>query len=279
MSKIDISCGSENFPINLEDVKLQTKLSNFQYVCCNIPGPGTYTMDFEDQLQGCTCPGKSCDISVNTKCTCMTYGSSYTADARLHKMPSSKKEITVFNECNSLCTCSSSCTNRVVQHGITTRLEVFWVEDKGLCLRTLEPIECGKFVCEYAGEVLTREEAKRRAEKQNKDDMNYIFVLNEHFTSGIHTTYIDPCKIGNVGRFISHSCEPNLSIYPVRVHNLVPKVCLFTARDICANEELTYDYGQNDDQLQRNTEGDKKICKCKSDACKGFLPFDLSVLK
>lgn len=209
----------------------------------------------------------------------MRFGPTYTSDGRLSKLPSTDIEKGVFNECNSFCTCSKTCPNRVVQHGIRTRLEVFWSAEKGLCLRTLEPIKCGSFVCEYAGEVLTKKEAKRRAELLSRDDMNYIFVLNEHVASGVLTTYIDPCYFGNIGRFINHSCEPNLAVYTVRVHNLVPKVCLFSSRDISANEELTYNYGQTEDQDDPFPDRPQKICKCKSEKCKGFLPFDLSVLK
>jgi histone-lysine N-methyltransferase SETMAR len=206
----------------------------------------------------------------------MKYGPSYTCDGRLRKTVSTGNELSVLNECNLLCTCPESCSNRLVQRGIKHRLEVFKSDGKGFCLRTLEAIDCGEFVCEYAGEILTREEAKTRFDKQETRDMNYIFMLNEHFTSGVHTTFIDPCKTGNIGRFISHSCEPNLSVYPVRVHNRVPKVCLFAARDICENEELTYSYGQSFSGI---TDGDKKICKCNSEKCRGFLPVDLSVLK
>lgn len=283
-------------------------------MCCNIPGPGTDTEDFEDQIQGCSCTGIECDTSHSTSCTvivddashgpsctgvvcdasvgtsytgiecdssrrtscsCMKYGSSYTADGKINV---GTQGIHVFNECNSLCNCSSSCSNRLVQHGMRSKLEVFWNDEKGLALRTLTTIDCGRFVCEYAGEVLTQAEARRRAKKQSENDMNYIFALKEHVISGILTTYIDPCLIGNVGRFINHSCDPNLSIYPVRVNNLVPKVCLFAARDIRANEELTYNYGQNEDTSQSSRDEYKTICKCNADSCSGFLPFDASVL-
>ena len=38
--------------------------------------------------------------------------------------------------------------------------------------------------------------------------------------------------IGNIGRYLNHSCEPNLSLVTVRSSCMVPHLALFTNRDV-----------------------------------------------
>lgn len=55
-------------------------------------------------------------------------------------------------ECSVLCKCDKlMCQNRVVQHGIQVRLQVFNTEKKGWGLRCLDDIDKGTFVCTYSG--------------------------------------------------------------------------------------------------------------------------------
>uniref|UniRef100_A0A8C8RUK2 SET domain-containing protein n=1 Tax=Pelusios castaneus TaxID=367368 RepID=A0A8C8RUK2_9SAUR len=113
----------------------------------------------------------------------------------------------------------------------------------GWGLRPLESIPKGRFVCEYAGEVLGFSEACRRIQAQTPQDSNYIIAVREHLYDGqIMETFVDPMYIGNVGRFLNHSCEPNLFMVPIRINSLVPKLAFFAAADISAGEELSYDY-------------------------------------
>mmetsp|Transcript_18306 Transcript_18306/g.42621 ORF Transcript_18306/g.42621 Transcript_18306/m.42621 type:complete len:168 (-) Transcript_18306:75-578(-) len=56
-------------------------------------------------------------------------------------------------------------------------------------------------------------------------------------------SYIDARWVGSVGRFLNHSCEPNLEALTVRIGHLKPRVAFFATRDILKGEELTYDYG------------------------------------
>ena len=49
-------------------------------------------------------------------------------------------------ECNSNCSCSSRCYNRVVQNGIQLRLQVFMTENRGWGLRCIDDIPKGKLV-------------------------------------------------------------------------------------------------------------------------------------
>jgi len=55
-------------------------------------------------------------------------------------------------ECSVSCRCDKMmCQNRVVQHGIQVRLQVFNTEKKGWGVRCLDDIDKGTFVCTYSG--------------------------------------------------------------------------------------------------------------------------------
>ncbi|XP_075597987.1 histone-lysine N-methyltransferase SETDB2 isoform X4 [Balearica regulorum gibbericeps] len=60
-------------------------------------------------------------------------------------------------ECSVLCRCDKMmCQNRVVQHGIQVRLQVFNTEKKGWGVRCLDDIDKGTFVCTYSGRLMSR---------------------------------------------------------------------------------------------------------------------------
>ena len=93
--------------------------------------------------------------------------------------------------------------------------------------------------CEYAGQVISQTVARYRAESQQPSDNNYILVLREHLDGGkVVCTYVDPRTVGNAGRFINHSCEPNLFMVPVRIDNNVPRLALFALCDISAGGRI-----------------------------------------
>lgn len=56
-------------------------------------------------------------------------------------------------ECGSECKCRSSCLNRVVQHGVRVRLQVFRTGRSGWSVRCLQDLVKGTFVCVFAGHV------------------------------------------------------------------------------------------------------------------------------
>ncbi|EMP34411.1 Histone-lysine N-methyltransferase SETMAR [Chelonia mydas] len=186
-----------------------------------------------------------------------------------------------------MCHCGEFCQNRVIQRGLQFRLEVFKTVKKGWGLRTLEFIPKGRFVCEYAGEVLCFREACRRIQAQTPEDSNYIIAVREHLYNGqIIETFVDPINIGNVGRFLNHSCEPNLFMVPVRIDSLVPKLALFAAAAISAGEELSYDYSgrflnvpliKREQEMLEEDDVMKKPCYCGAKSCVGFLPYDSSL--
>ncbi|KFV07852.1 Histone-lysine N-methyltransferase SETMAR, partial [Tauraco erythrolophus] len=238
----------------------------------------------EITFPGCSCLTSSCVVDT---CSCLCRGENYKGWCLRPTEEEEEEYARPVFECNALCRCGENCQNRVVQRGLQLRLEVFKTEKKGWGLRTLEFIAKGRFVCEYAGEVLGLDEARRRTQAQTSQDSNYIIAVREHLHDGrVMETFVDPTYIGNVGRFLNHSCEPNLFMVPVRVDSMVPKLAVFAATDISAGEELSFDYSGRFHNLsisnreQKSSEGDNRLrkpCYCGSRMCASFLPWDSSL--
>ncbi|XP_050413085.1 histone-lysine N-methyltransferase SETMAR [Patella vulgata] len=268
----DFTEGLESNPIYYENLQLSKSMKTFKYICSNIPGPGCNMDNYVEQFCGCNCQ-PSCEL---ISCSCIEQQGLNYQNGRLLENIICGDSSKAILECNSKCSCDRACSNRLVQNGIKYKLEVFTVKHKGLALRTLETIPRGSFVCEYAGEIVSEEEANKRSKKLTKDDMNYLFVLKEHCASGIIQTFIDPKYKGNIGRMINHSCDPNLTMHPVRINNSIPRLALFANTDIELLEELSFSYGSSSN-CDTDKGVNKKACYCGVTMCKNYLPFDTSV--
>jgi len=135
--------------------------------------------------------------------------------------------------------------NRELQKGLHVELEVFKTEERGWGVRTLEQIPRGKFVLEYVGEMLTEGEVSKRGLVYPEYSSSYLFNLDHPAVPLEDQLVLDGFKMSNVGRFINHSCEGNLSIYRVYTETLderIFRIGLYAGRDIEIGEELTYDY-------------------------------------
>ncbi|CAG8815139.1 1013_t:CDS:2, partial [Racocetra persica] len=275
----DISNGLEPSPVSLvynDDKELEELHVHQKYVVrCVIPSLGNEIVTSEElssYYDGCDCA----DNCILEDCGCKsTHGYFYTSQHSNQRGLNLNSPVpTSIFECNSSCTCTPKvCPNRIVQHGINIPLQVFKTRDgRGWGLRTLQKIYKGMFVCEYAGEIIKTEEAKRRWEEMKNNTMarNYVLCLKEHVQDRILRTNIDPIHIGNAGRYINHSCAPNLQIYLVRINSLIPVAAFFAVRDIEIGEELTFDYSGADGhngQLESGAmidgiEGEKGMKKC-----------------
>ncbi|KAK7245323.1 hypothetical protein RIF29_40163 [Crotalaria pallida] len=183
-----------------------------------------------------------------------------------------------IKECWSKCGCGKHCGNRVVQRGITCKLEVFLTsEGKGWGLRTLEDLPKGAFVCEFVGEILTVQELHERKLKYPKTGKcSYPILLDANWDSGVvkdkEALCLDAGSFGNVARFINHRCfDANLVEIPVEVecpdHHYY-HLAFFTSREIAAQEELTWDYGINFDDHDQPMELFQ--CRCGSKFCRNM---------
>ncbi|XP_078175707.1 SET domain protein 20 isoform X1 [Carex rostrata] len=202
--------------------------------------------------------GCDCDSCKEGRCSCW-----------------SGMELGVFKECGESCRCGLMCENRRTQAGIRIRLKIVRNERKGWGLHAIEAIRKGDFVCEYAGEYLTTEEARIRLktydELSSKGRISpALLVVREHLPSGkvCLRINIDATKIGNVSRFINHSCDGgNLKAVLVRNSgSLLPRLCFFASMDISEDEELSFSYGES--KIKENG----LPCFCGSANCLGVLP-------
>lgn len=210
------------------------------YVVTSFPGSGIdqdeYTNNF---IKGCMCNGTCAE-----DCSCFShYGCPYVEG----KLMAHHETKPIF-ECNDSCGCSDVCPGRLIQRGPITGLKIVKILGKGYGITTSQFIRKHSFVCEYAGELISVKEAQRRFSVQKDHESNYILILREYtgdMSSGSHITVIDPTVAGNIGRYINHSCDPNLVVVPVRVSNMVPHAALFASKDIFPGEELCYDYNSS----------------------------------
>ncbi|XP_020026463.1 histone-lysine N-methyltransferase SETDB2 isoform X1 [Castor canadensis] len=106
----------------------------------------------------------------------------------------------------------------------------------------------------FCDEELTSETNNTSSDSLRKFNKGNIFLL-------------DATKEGNVGRFLNHSCCPNLLVQNVFVETHdrnFPLVAFFTNRYVKARTELTWDYG-----YKAGTTPDKEIfCQCGVNKCR-----------
>ncbi|XP_063392680.1 probable histone-lysine N-methyltransferase set-23 [Cydia fagiglandana] len=257
--------------------------SNIIYVDENIPGPFEDSVEYNNIIHNfnsrlinyCKCDS----ICTTGSCQCLIKSgdANYLMEGsrlNFHKYIGNLSYPII--ECNSLCTCSESCGNRVVQKGPINCLEVKTCINisKAKGLFTTQFIPRGTFICEYAGEIITPQQANKRHKLNDTlKKMNYIFCLNEYCDGTQFQMIVDPSELGNIGRYINHSCDPNCLIIPVRVDSPLPKLAIFSQVDIHPGSEITYNYGSNSFVNSQEVENRKK-CLCGSNNCFGLMPFD-----
>ncbi|OAY64701.1 Histone-lysine N-methyltransferase, H3 lysine-9 specific SUVH4 [Ananas comosus] len=266
----DISGGQEKFPIPATNTvdeppvapsgKLGLNCVDFEndvgtcwyrgFIYCNslqIPS----NMKVPENVAGCNCEGDCSDPRI---CDCAKLNGSdfpyvFTKDGgRLVEAKSM-----VF-ECGANCGCSINCINRTSQQGLKYRLEVvFRTPKKGWGVRSWDTIPPGAPVCEYTGILRRSDEADSALENnyifeidcvetlkgvdgREKRAGDWSFLVNpEDKNAEVPEYCIDASPVGNIARFINHSCQPNLFVQCVLSSHRdfkMAKVMLFAADTI-----------------------------------------------
>lgn len=277
----DISFGKERIPICAVNTIDDEKPPPFNYITSMI-----YSKFDLLPAEGCDCINGCSDLE---KCSCVVKNGG--------EIPFNHNEAIVqakplVYECGPTCKCPSTCHNRVSQLGIKFQLEIFKTNTRGWGVRSLSSIPSGSYICEYIGELLEEKEAELRA---GNDE--YLFDIgnncsNSTLWDGLSTLMpeaqtsscdvvkdggftIDAAEFGNIGRFINHSCSPNIIAQNVLYDHhdtRMPHIMFFAADNIPPLQELTYDYNYEIDQV-RDSEGNikTKYCYCGSAECTGRM--------
>ncbi|KAJ3703088.1 hypothetical protein LUZ61_006793 [Rhynchospora tenuis] len=283
----DLSSGVENAPVCLvNEVDDVRGPNHFTYVTqvkyLNSP-------NLMRSLPGCNCLGVC--LPADPNCTCSQSNGSELPYSSMGLLVSRK---TMVYECSSTCRCNVNCRNRVSQKGTKLHFEVFKTKNRGWGLRSWDPIRAGTFICEFIGEVVD-------GARVNLDDEeeNYLFraacpgekTLKWNFGTeligepGMGTgpkevfkplpIMISAKNMGNVSRFMNHSCNPNVFWQPVLFdHGDAdhPHIMFFAMKHIPPMTELTFDYGNISADGYCGVGASKpKRCLCGSANCQGFF--------
>lgn len=274
----DISGGRETIPVCMvNDIDKDDAIGAppFEYVA---------RMDHQ-QAEGpackCTIPG---DCSDPNKCACARrndLGFPYVEGGRLQQTGQG-----VVYECGPSCGCGDTCPSRVVQKGLSHRLEVFKTRNRGFGVRSWDFIQVGSFICEYTGEILTD------AQAHECDDDSYLFNIDPTTDGFVGEEFcaestiprlpqveysIDALRAGNVARFVNHSCTPNAVVQSVLFDHHNPSlshIALFAYDNIPPGREITYDYNYKVGTVIGGDSEEKVLdCLCgnKPPICKGRL--------
>jgi SET domain-containing protein len=119
----------------------------------------------------------------------------------------------------------------------------------------------GESLIEYAGEVISWDEALRR-HPHDPAQPNHTFFF--HIDDG-HV--IDGGVGGNSSRWINHSCDPNCEAE----ETADKRVFIIALRDIAAGDELFFDYGLVVDEPYTRKLKAEYACHCGSPNCRGTL--------
>lgn len=168
----------------------------------------------------------------------------------------------MMTECPS--SCIAKCKNQRFAKRKTASVEPFHTGTaKGCGLRALKDIKKGRFIIEYIGEVVERDDYEKRKIKYAADKKHKHHYLCD---TGIYT--IDATTYGNASRFVNHSCDPNAVCEKWSVPKTpgdISRIGFFAKRLIKAGEEITFDY-----QFV-NYGRDAQQCLCGASSCTGWI--------
>lgn len=253
---LDISKGKEKLPVSLfNDIDSDQEPIHFSYLVSPIYPPFVFQLSGVGSSRGCDCISGCYD-----GCYCIEKNggeSVYGSNGLLLKGKP------LIYECGSSCRCPPNCRNRVSQKGVKHRMEVFRSRETGWGVRSLDLIPAGAFICEYAGIVLTRQQAEIVA--MNGDSLVYpnrfpnrwvewgdiSQVFPEYMRPSFPTLpqlslAIDVSSMRNVACYFSHSSTPNVLVQFVLYDHcnlLYPHIMLFAMESIPPLRELSIDYG------------------------------------
>lgn len=129
-----------------------------------------------------------------------------------------------------------------IKNCIEEGLEVRNVDNKGRAIFATKYFKRGDFVCEYAGEMISYQLAKKREEAYGQDPSIGCYMYFFDYKSKIYC--IDAtAESERLGRLLNHSKTDGNCQTKLFEMNSRPYLILVAARDIRPGEEMLYDYG------------------------------------
>ncbi|KAJ4807327.1 hypothetical protein LUZ62_019893 [Rhynchospora pubera] len=288
----DLSLGVESIPVSVvNEVDGDPEPHDFLYV--TTIGKEQSMKGKEKVPAGCKCRKLCTPGAANCYCVSENGGwLPYSSSGLL------VKQLPLLYECGSGCECTVDCRNRVTQRGVKLNFEVFKTQNCGWGLRSWDPIRAGCFVCEFVGTHLE----SFKLDNKVLDFNEYLFCTDQQgekalkwnrgmelATAGSGDTCDGKCdepeslpvpvpvinakEMGNVSRFINHSCDPNL-FWQLVCHGhgdeQYPHVMFFALKHIPPMAELTYDYNGDAEGSRGRAVGTKK-CFCGTASCRGYF--------
>ncbi|XP_023375175.1 histone-lysine N-methyltransferase SETDB1 [Otolemur garnettii] len=183
---LDITYGKEDVPLSCVNEIDTTPPPQVAYSKERIPGKGVFINTGPEFLVGCDCKDGCRDKSkcachqLTIQATACTPGGQINPNSGYQYKRLEECLPTGVYECNKRCQCNPSmCTNRLVQHGLQVRLQLFKTQNKGWGIRCLDDIAKGSFVCIYAGKILTDD----FADKEGLEMGDEYFANLDHIES------------------------------------------------------------------------------------------------
>ncbi|CAG4949491.1 unnamed protein product [Parnassius apollo] len=185
VGKKDLSHGKENVPVPCVNYYDESLPEFCSYNTERTPTAGVPLNIDPEFLCGCDCED---DCEDKTKCACWkmtlegarTIGLDGDVGYVYRRLPEPLPS--GIYECNSRCKCKNTCLNRVAQHPLQLKLQVFKTLNRGWGIRALNDVPKGAFLCVYAGNLLT--DATANLDGLNEGDeylaeLDYIEVVEQ----------------------------------------------------------------------------------------------------
>ncbi|KAG7375706.1 Histone-lysine N-methyltransferase ezh1 [Phytophthora pseudosyringae] len=189
--------------------------------------------DCPNRFEGCSCSSGECRT---TRCPCFTALRECNPDVCVSCGASELAVSMAIDAASGGRDKRSICGNVNVIRSNHKRLGMSFSLIHGYGMFAREAISATDFVYEYAGAMLSQDEAERRGLIYDKRETSYLFDLNED-------AVLDALRCGNKSKFINHEGDtPNCTGKVVSVSG-VHHITVWALRDIAVGEELVFDYG------------------------------------
>uniref|UniRef100_A0A3P8XKQ6 Pre-SET domain-containing protein n=1 Tax=Esox lucius TaxID=8010 RepID=A0A3P8XKQ6_ESOLU len=159
----DLTLGRENQPLSCINEINSIRPVSVIYNKDRVAAAGVSLNTSSDFLVGCDCTDGCRDRSacschqLTIQATALSPGGPEDINAGYTHKRLEKPLSTGIYECNALCRCDPRmCSNRVVQHGLQLRLQLFMTIGKSWGVRCLDDVAKGTFICTYTGRILNK---------------------------------------------------------------------------------------------------------------------------